>query len=160
MTHQPPGRGLQLAVRAVPIAVAIPAFLAAQPWLRQQAPVVFQAVVVAFVIVMLGYAAWVARWYQRHLDEVELASQRVAVQQGWNGGTIAAVLLLMLPPVMNGLVDLAISSGGTSAGVPTRGAVQLAFFWGLMLAVVVQTAGIFIAGLLWWRRMGGLPERS
>lgn len=154
------GRGAQLALRTLPIALAIPAFLLAQPWLRHLDPVVFQGVVIAFVVVLLGYTSWVARRHQQHFDEVELTSQRFAIQHGWSGGTLGAVLLLMLPPLTNWLADLAISTSGGSPGVPTRASVQLALFWGLMLGVVIQTAGIFVAGAIWWRRMGRPAERA
>lgn len=160
MTKKALGRGAQLALRALPIAIAIAGFFAIQPWLRQQDPAIFQGVIIAFAILMFGYTEWIARRHQRHLDEVELASQRFAIQHGWIGGIVAAVLLLMLPPVMNWLVDLAITSSNGSPDAPNRSTVQLAFVWGLMLVVVMQTVGMFVAGIIWWRGMVRTRERS
>ncbi|HMN46314.1 MAG TPA: hypothetical protein PKE27_17180 [Povalibacter sp.] len=160
MTRKALGRGARLALWTLPGAIAIAGFIAVQPWLRQQDPVVLQSVTIAFVILLFGYGGLVERRHQRHLDEVELASQQFAIKHGWNGGMIAVALLLMLPPVMNWLVDLAITSSNGSSGVPNRSTVQLAFFWGFMLVVAMQTVGMFVAGILWWRGMVGRRERS
>ena len=39
-------------------------------------------------------------------------------------------------------------------------AVQVAFFYGISLAMVMQGLAVAVASFIWWRRMGGLGEHS
>jgi hypothetical protein len=39
-------------------------------------------------------------------------------------------------------------------------AVRVAFFCGIGLVIVMQTLGIIVFSVVWWRRMGGTGEQS
>jgi hypothetical protein len=70
------------------------------------------------------------------------------------------VLLLMLPPVTSWLVDLVNTSSTGSPDLSDRRAVGSALIYGVCVVVLIQTLGVFIAAAIWWRRMGGMGERS
>lgn len=160
MTNKALGVIGRIALWSLPVLIAVLAYLVAYPWLKQNDPAYNQVAILALMIWMFGYTGVMARRHQRRLDEVELASQRFAISHGWDYGMIAASLLLLLPPVMNWLVDLAITMSGGSPDAPNRGTVHLAFFGGLAMVVMAQTVGILVASLIWWRRMAGMRERS
>jgi hypothetical protein len=111
-------------------------------------------------IFVMGYASVITHRMQRHLDEVQIASQGFASSRGWVWGAMATVLLLMLPPVTNRLIDLANLLSTGSPGTADRGAVQVALYFGLILVVVIQLLALIVASAIWQRRMGGMPEQS
>jgi hypothetical protein len=86
-------------------------------------------------------------------------------------------LLLMLPPVMNWLIDVvnALAMPRTIVGTPgitnprvaatvaflnRRAAITMAFEFGATLVMVVQALAIVVFSVIWQRRMGGNGERS
>ena len=73
---------------------------------------------------------------------------------------MATVLLLMLPPVTNWLIDLANMLSTGSPDMSDRGAVRLALFFGFMLVVFTQLVALIVASAIWQRRMGGMREQS
>jgi hypothetical protein len=70
------------------------------------------------------------------------------------------VLLLMVPPVANWLVDLVNMQSTGSPDMSDRRAVGLAFVYGVCLVVAMQTLFGLVAAAVWWRRMGGMRERT
>ena len=70
------------------------------------------------------------------------------------------MLLLMVPPVMNCLVDLVNVRGTGSPDVSNHFAVRLAFFGGTGLVMVMQTLAFVVASVVWQRRMAGFGEQS
>lgn len=150
----------RLALWALPIVLVIAGAIAASPWLKRQNSALASVLVLAEVMFVTGYGYFLANRLKRRLDEVQIASQGFANYHGAAAGTMAAALLLILPPVMNWLTHLTITISNGSPDVPNRGAVQLAFFGGLCLVVLMQSLGQIVATIVWWRRMGGIGERS
>ena len=154
----------RLALWLSPVFIVVASLLIAMPWLKQQSPALARALGEVGVIFVACYGIFVVLRQQRRLDEVHLASQGFANSHGWLWGGVATTLLLMVPPVMNWLVDLANSTARVrGAGSPEAAhhlAVQLAFFYGISLVMVVQGLGVCVASVVWWRRMGGLGEKS
>jgi hypothetical protein len=137
-----------------PVVIVVVGFFAAIPWLKQQNDAVTLIVAAAAAIFVMGYAHLLANRVQRHLDEVQIAGQGFATSRGWNWGSGAAVVLLLLPPVANWLIDLANTLSTGSPEMPDRGAVRLALVFGLILVVLVQFVGVIVASAIWERRMG------
>ena len=140
--------------------IVIVAALFALWWLKQQNPALARVLGPVVAISVMAYATFITYRQQRRLDEVQIASQGFANTRGWVGGAFATVLLLMLPPVTNWLVDLVNIQSTGSPDMTDRGAVRLGFIYGACLVVVIQTLGVFVAASIWWRRMGGMRERS
>ena len=137
----------------LPVGIVVGGFFAAIPWLKEQSDAVVLALGSAAAIFVMGYAVFVSHRLQRHFDEVQIAGQGFAVSRGSSWGTIATVLLLMLPPIANWLTDLANMISTGSPDMSDRGAVRLALFFGFMLVVFVQTVCVFVASAIWQRRM-------
>jgi hypothetical protein len=142
-----------LALWFLPVVIVVGSFVAAIPWLKQQTDSFVLTLTAAVSIFVMGYALETSRRLQRRLDEVQVASQGFASSRGWVWGAMAGVVLLMLPPVADGLTDLANVLSTGSAGASDRGAVQLALSFGLILTVLVQCVAVFVAAALWQRRM-------
>ena len=82
---------------------------------------------------------------------MEVAGQRFATTRGWAIGCIAAVLVVLLPPAMNGLAGIA---NGVAGGSPDK-AVRVGIVIGFMMVVILQTLGTAAASVWWGRRLGG-----
>jgi hypothetical protein len=149
-----------MAMKLVWQIVIVAACVFALLWLKQQDAAVARALAPAVAILLMGYALFITYRQQRRLDEVQIASQGFAHTHGWLGATFATVLLLMLPPVTNWLIDLVNLSSNGAPDVFDRGAVRRAFIYGACLMVVMQTLGSLVAAAIWWRRMGGIRERT
>ena len=160
MTTKPHGSPARHALWIAPIVLVIVGFFAAIPWLKQQNDSFVLALGAAFAIFVMGYAHFISYKFQRGLDEVQIASQGFANARGWVWGATATILLLLLPPVTDWLVDLANMLSTGSPDMSDRRAVQLAFIGGVCLVVMMQTLGVFVAAAIWWRRMRGMRERS
>ena len=154
----PFGKIGRAALWLTPIVIAA-AFIALW-WVKQQNPAVARVLGPAVAILLMGYVLFITSRQQRRLDEVQIASQGFANTHGFVGGAFATVLLLLLPPVTNWLVYLVNIQSTGSPDMSDRRAVRLAFIYGVCLVVVMQTLGIFVAAAVWWRRMGGIRERS
>ena len=160
MTTKALGKIGRCALWMSPVVIVVVGFFAAIPWLKQKNDtfvLVLSAVVSIFV---MGYASFMAHRVQRHLDEVQIANQGFASSRGWVWGAMATILLLMLPPVTNWLIDLANMLSTGSPDRSDRSAVQLALFFGLMLVVLIQLVANIVASAIWQRRMGGIREQS
>ena len=160
MTTNPLGKIGRYALWFSPVVIVVVGFFAAIPWLKQQNDTFVLTLTAAVSIFVMGYALFISHRLQRHLDEVQIASQGFASSRGWVWGAMATILLLMLPPVTNWLIDLANTLSTGSPDMPDRGAVQLALYFGLILVVLIQLAAVILASAIWQRRMGGMGERS
>ncbi|HEY9541787.1 MAG TPA: hypothetical protein VIR05_09140 [Luteimonas sp.] len=141
-----------------PVVIVVIGFLAAIPWLKQQNDTFVLALTAVASIFVMGYALFISHRLQRHLDEVQIASAGFASSRGWVWGGMATVLLLAMPPVTNGLIDLANKLSTGSPDMSDHGAVRLALFFGLILVVLMQLLAVILASAIWQRRMG--RERS
>jgi hypothetical protein len=159
MTQRVAGKFGRLVLWFSPVIIVAVCFLATITWLKPT-PGVVQVLSAAAGIFVLGYSLFLANRESRHWDEVQRASQGFASAKGWVWGGFATLLLLMMPPVMNGLVDVANVVGGQSVDVSRHSPVRVAFFFGVTLVMVMQALGIAVASRVWWRRMGGIGEKS
>lgn len=154
MTTNTPVTIARRALLVAPI-VAIPiAFFAAIPWLKQQDQTVALAIAGATAILVMGYSAVLAARATRRLDEVELAGQRFAQAQGWTIGIIAGGLVLVFPPAMNALTELANGLAGAMGDGSPEVAVRTAIVIGFMMVIILQTLGMVAASIWWGRRLG------
>jgi hypothetical protein len=160
MTMKPLGKITRRVLWISPVVIVVVGFFAAIPWLKQQSATFVLTLSALMSIFVMGYASVITHRMQRHLDEVQIASQGFASSRGWVWGAMATVLLLMLPPVTNRLIDLANLLSTGSPGTADRGAVQVALYFGLILVVVIQLLALIVASAIWQRRMGGMPEQS
>jgi len=143
-----------------PVVIVVGGFFAAIPWLKEQNDAFVLALTAAVSIFVMGYALFISYRLQRPLDEVQIASQGFASSRGWVWGAMATMLLLMLPPVTNWLIDLANMLSTGSPNMSDRGAVQLGLFFGAILVVLIQFVAVILASAIWQRRMGGMRERA
>src|SRR5215813_2956157 len=138
-----------------PNLVALAALAIALSWIKPR-PVVAEVMNAVFVIFVLGYTIFLARRAARPWDEVERASWGFATGHGWASGGFAAIALFMVPPVMNWLVDLvngmAQRASHGSPDLANQLAVRMAFSFGGILVMVMQTLAIVVAGRVWKKR--------
>src|SRR5262245_39027967 len=92
-------------VLVVTLLVILASFFAVL-WLKQRNPEVASVLGPVVAISVMAYTTFVVSRQQRRLDEVQIASQGFANANGLVYGATITVLLLMLPPVRNWLVDL------------------------------------------------------
>lgn len=134
-----------------PIVIVPVAFFASLPWLKQQHDAISLGISAAAAIFVMGYALFLAARVNRRLDEVEIAGQRFAQTKGMTIGMVAAVLVMMFPPAMNALVNLANTIG---AGSPDK-AIKLGIVIGFILVISLQTLSIVAVAIWWGRRLAG-----
>lgn len=151
LTHL--GKAGRCALWFAPIVIVPVAIFSSVPWLKQQHDAIALSIAAAGSIFVMGYSAFLAARMNRHLDEVQIAGQRYAHTKGMMIGYFAAVLVMLIPPLMNALVDLAnIIAGGS----PDK-AVKLGIMIGFMLVVALQALSMAAVTIWWSRRLGG-PE--
>ena len=129
-------------------AILVPAlFLASLPWLDDQPEALSLGLAAAAAIFVMGYGIFLSARINRRMDEVEVAGLRYAQTKGMTIGMVAAVLVMMLPPAMNALADVANRIGSGSSDE----AAKLGITIGFVMVVILQTLGQ--AGVsIWWRR--------
>jgi hypothetical protein len=134
-----------------PLVIVLVAYL----WLEDQvSDALSDWIAAAVAVFVMGYSVFLATRVNRRLDEVEIAGQRFAVTQGMTFGAGAAVLVMLVPPAADLLVDLAYFKGPE---LPDK-AVRTGIFIGMMLAVIMQLL-VTIAVSIWWgRRLMGQQE--
>jgi hypothetical protein len=160
MTETGVGTFGRLALWFAPNIIVAAGFFAVLRWLKPENPVVVQALTVVVGVFVLGYSLFLGKRESLRWDEVQRASQGFASANGWVWGGFATMLLLMVPPVMNWFIDLVNVLGTGSPDSTNRTAVRVAFFCGIALVMVMQTLGIIVFSVVWWRRMGGTGEQS
>ena len=104
----------------------------------------------AFGIFVTGYSIFVAERVNRRLDEVQIAGQRFAVTKGMTIGIFAAALVMVFPPSMNALINMANTVG---EGSPDK-AVKIGIVFGYVLLVLLQALGMVAVSIWWERRLG------
>lgn len=134
-----------------PLVIVPVALLAAIPWLKQQDKAISLWIAAATAIFVMSYSIYLSMRVTRRLDEVEIAGQRFAQAQGWTIGMFAAGLVMVIPPAMNALADLATGIGAGSLEKTARVAIAIGF----VMVTVLQTLGIVVASIWWRRRLGG-----
>src|SRR5689334_13294231 len=160
-------RGLRklgrLALWFSPVMIAAACFVLAIRWLSP-GPVVSEVLSAVLGIVVLGYCLFLGHKESRRWDEVQRASQGFASANGWVWGGFATLVLLMVPPVMDWLVDLVnavVNARGTrTPDITNHLAVRMAFAFGIVLVMAMQTLAITVFTVIWNRRMGGIREQS
>jgi hypothetical protein len=171
MTKSVVGRFGRLALWFAPIPVVAIGFLAVLRWLKPHNatfPLVLSAVVMIFV---MGYASFLGKKESRRWDEVQLAGYGFASVHGGGWGYLATMLLLMVPPVMNWLVDMVNAvpnqmsavlnlPGSVPTAMSNQITVRLALFTGITLVMVMQGLGFVVATVVWWRHMGRTGQQS
>ena len=165
MTKRLVGKFGRLALRFSPVVIVAASFFGALLWMKPQNAVVVQVLTAVTAIFVVGYSGLVGKRESRRWDEVQRAGWGFgSAHAGW--GYFATMVLLMVPPVMNGLVslvDAVVERAGhhrLSPDMANHLAVQLAFWCGITLVVVMQTLASLVANVFWWRRMGGFGEQS
>ena len=124
--------------------VIVPGLLALRPWVEND------LIAVAIAIFATGYSIFVAERVNRRLDEVQIAGQRIAQTRGMTIGIFAAPLVMIFPPSINALVDLA---NTIAAGAPDK-AVKVGMVIGYTLLVLLQGLGMFVVSVWWQQRLG------
>lgn len=150
MTTNGPVKFVRGALWAAPLVIPPVVFFASIPWLKQQDAAIALGIAAATAIFVMGYSAFLAARVNRRLDEVEVAGQRFATTQGWTIGIFAAGLVMIFPPALNALADLANTFGAGSPDV----AVRVAIVIGFVMVVILQTLGMVAASIWWGRRLG------
>ncbi|HBX37343.1 MAG TPA: hypothetical protein DEG76_08705 [Pseudohongiella sp.] len=130
-----------------PVIIVPVAFFAAAPWLAQQPDALTLSVAAAAALFVMAYSQFLAARVNRRLDEVQIAGQRIANTRGMTIGSVAAVIVMMIPSLMNGLAGLAMR---LASGSPEE-AVKLGITIGFMLVVVLQVVGAGAVSL-WWSK--------
>lgn len=151
MTTHVAAKIAQCALWVSPLVVPPVVFFASIPWLRRQDDAVVLGISAALAIFVMGYALFLSMRATRRLDEVQIAGQRFAQAQGWTIGIFAAGLVMVFPPAMNALADLATD---VAAGSPDK-AVRVGIAIGFMMVVILQTLGMFAVAGWWGRRTFG-----
>ena len=153
MTMTQLGKAGRCALWFAPIVIVPVAFFSSIPWLKQQHDAIALSIAAAGSIFVMGYSAFLAARMNWRLDEVQIAGQRYAHTKGMMIGYFAAALVMLIPPLMNALVDLA----NTVAGGSPDKAVKLGIMIGFMLVVALQALSM-TAVAIWWDRRLGRPE--
>jgi HAMP domain-containing protein len=121
---------------------------------RQQNDAISDVIGAACAIFVMGYSVFLAARVNRRLDEVQIAGQRFAQTKGMTIGIFAAVLVMIFPPSMNALVDLA---NTIAAGSPDK-AVKYGIVVGYTLLMLLQGVGLVAVSIWWERRVFGGRE--
>ncbi len=134
----------------LPIALVVTAVVSAIPWLKTLPDGAAYAFSIGAAIFTIGWSLFVAFLTRRRQDEVERYSERVGLQYGFLGGTIAVALALCLP----GAADV-IGAAANSVAVRLKGdadtAPVLAFVAGMAALAFAQSIGAIIACHIWWK---------
>jgi hypothetical protein len=161
MTKRVVGKFGRLALWFSPVVIVAVGFLVVLWWTKPKNPVVVEAMTAVAAIFVLSYTHFLGKRESRRWDEVQRAGWGFASGSGgW--GTFVTMVLLMVPPVMNwliGLVNAVVAAAQHAAhramppDVANHLAVQLAFWFGIMLVILMQAVASVVAHVVWWRRM-------
>ena len=141
----------RVALGLLPIVLVPVAFLVAARWLKLFDEKMLSLAAAATAIFVVSYATYFAIRWQRGLDEVQKASGGFGGQWGTMAGTMAFVLLLVLPP----FGDLATALVRDWSGDPgrSRGAEGCRTRDGVRVqlgVVLLQAIGNVVATAIWW----------
>jgi hypothetical protein len=154
MTTKPLGTFGRIALRFfLPIGIVSGSLLVAIQLLRPR-PAVVEGLVAVTSIFVFGYSLFMGQQEARRSDEVERAGAGFANSNGWVWGGFATLALLMVPPVMNEVVDVVLKlppAGLTDMHL----AVRLGLIGGATLVMLIQGLAIVVASVIWRQRMRG-----
>ncbi len=144
MTKPNLGRGV---LWILPVALVVIAFFAALPWLKAMSDALALTITAAVVVIVMGYANYLAFRAQRGLDEVQQAGAAFATRWGASVGQAAFGLLLVLPPFK----DAAVAIVGKIAASPVDGTVVLvSLALAFCTVVILQAIGTVVVQAFWW----------
>ena len=158
MTSKPLGTFGRLAMFLLPVA-AVCAVLLAAIHLLQPRPAVVNGLAAATTFLVLAYALFMARQEARSWDEVQRAGAGFANSSGWVWGGFATLVLLGVPPIINGVVDVFMKIPGAARSADSHLAMRLGLTFGAALVMVMQAMAIIVASFIWKRRMRGSGEQ-
>src|SRR5690606_19672244 len=138
-------------LRLSPLVILPVALFALAPWLDDQSDAVETTVSVGFAVLLLSYSVYLAARVNRGFDEVQIAGQRIAQTKGMTIGLYIAVLMVVFPPSMDVLANLAET---IASGSPEK-AIKVGITIGLMLVTVLQALAMFAVSFWWERRVYG-----
>ena len=164
MSRQDRGKSGRLALWFSPVVIVAAGFFAILRWARPT-PVVAEVLTAIAALFVMAYSGFLGKRASRRWDEVQRAGWGFgSAHAGW--GYFVTMLLFLVPPVMNWLIDIVnavVDHAGhhrLSPETANRVAVQLAFWFGITLVMLMQSIASAIATVVWWRRMGRAGEAS
>ncbi|MCW2368252.1 hypothetical protein M2334_000451 [Sphingobium sp. B11D3D] len=141
-----------LALAALPLAIAPIVLLATGLWLRTHDAKTLGLIAVAGPGYALAYATFITHHWQRKADEVERASIGFSVKWGMWVGTVAFILLLMVPIFQNMAASFVWNFMSVPRPAVGEKIVVLAMTLGLCGVVLLQSIGTLIMSAVWWSR--------
>jgi len=143
-----PKTGRVCLLRILPLVLVPVAFLAALPWLKMVSGPMVSLIGAAAAIFVMSYGTYLFFRWRRSQDEVQKASGEFGALWGAQAGTIAFVLLLMLPPFIDFATALVRNWSGDSGAA--RQVVILAMTTGCCAVVLLQAIGTMVVTSIWW----------
>lgn len=138
-----------IAIGLLPAVLVPLAFAAAKPWLKATLGAgMVSLLAAACALFVMGYAVYLSVRWQRCVDEVQAAGSNFAARWGTAAGSIGFVLLMMLGPFVDFMAGAISDMADLQADART---VKFAMLAGFGCVVVLQTLGMFVVNLLWWR---------
>ncbi len=128
-------------------------------WLKNTHPSAIGVAAPTLTIALLSFVLVLTARHTKGMDEVLVASQRYAHSAGFGVGALLALGLLTIPPFVSWLTDLVYLTIHASPDALDRRAARVAFAYGGLVMMVIQSLVTIIAAHVWWRRMGGAQER-
>lgn len=140
----------RVALRLLPIVLVPVAFIVAARWLKLFDETMLSLAAAATAIFVMSYATYFAIRWQRGLDEVQKASGGFGGQWGTIAGSMAFVLLLILPPFGDLATALVKDWSGDPGAAVERKVVVLAMTFAFSLVVLLQAIGNVVVTSIWW----------
>lgn len=140
----------RVALGLLPIVLVPGAFIVAARWLKLFDETMLSLAAAATAIFVVSYATYFAIRWQRGLDEVQKASGGFGGQWGTMAGTMAFVLLLILPPFGDLATALVRDWSGDPGAAVERKVVVLAMTFAFSLVVLLQAIGNVVVTSIWW----------
>jgi hypothetical protein len=135
------------------LAIALATIAAAKPWLKPTiGDTMFDLLLLAVGMVVMGYASSLASRIHRGMDEVHQASAGFAARWSIPAGQAAFVLLMFLTPVKDFMLSLVLEFGGPGPGMTVdRSVVKFAMMLGFMGVVGLQAIATVVLNVIWWK---------
>jgi hypothetical protein len=137
----------------VPLLLVALGFVFATPWIKSTFGATTVGLTAALLaVVVMGYANFLAYRYEAGLDEVQRAGSSFATKWGASAGQFAFVVLMILPPVRDFVVETVIGlSGDPGAGLDGRATAIGFIFFGFCGVVLLQALGTLVFSVIWFR---------
>ena len=143
----------RLALGFLVVMAGVVALATAKPWLKTTiGDTMFDLVLAAAGILVMGYASYLAARCHGRLDEVQRASAEFAARWSIPAGQAAFCLLLFLPPIQDLMTSLVIEFGGPGPGMTVdRSVVKFAMVLGFIGVVLLQGIATVVFSAIWWK---------